>query len=94
MSYCENHLLKPYETLPLEHIPLPDPSTSLATKAFNFIKHNTPNVKAFVIDLFYSYALQPASSLGIPVFYFFTSGQALKRSQKLTYLLKLEGFSL
>ncbi|KHN44043.1 Anthocyanidin 5,3-O-glucosyltransferase [Glycine soja] len=66
-------------------------TVSFAANGFDFIKRNTSNVattltqiskstttiKAFVIDLFCTTAMEAASSLGIPVFYFFTSGAAV-----------------
>ncbi|KAH1248260.1 hypothetical protein AAZX31_06G299800 [Glycine max] len=75
----------------LPHTSLSTTTTvSMAAKAFNFININTPNVattltqitkstniKAFIIDLFCTSAMEPASSLGIPVYYFFTSGAAV-----------------
>nr|AGZ84550.1 glycosyltransferase KGT35 [Pueraria montana var. lobata] len=76
----------------LPHIdPTTTPTTvSFITKGFNFNKRNAPNVattltqisksttiKAFIIDLFCTTAMEPASSLGIPVYYFFTSGAAV-----------------
>ncbi|TKY51377.1 UDP-glycosyltransferase 88A1 [Spatholobus suberectus] len=62
----------------------------MVAKAFNFIARNASNVsttltqisksatvKAFVIDLFCVSATEAASSTGIPVYYFFTSGAAV-----------------
>ncbi|CAJ1958569.1 unnamed protein product [Sphenostylis stenocarpa] len=78
--------------LRLPHTPFVAPPTtvSLATRAFAFIKANvshiattlsqisqTTTVKAFVIDLFCTSAMESASSMGIPVYYFFTSGAAV-----------------
>ncbi|XP_027930806.1 UDP-glycosyltransferase 88F5-like isoform X2 [Vigna unguiculata] len=77
--------------LRLPHIPLSAAtSVSLAARAFAFIKANassvatslsqisqTTAVKAFIIDLFCTSAMEPASSMGIPVYYFFTSGAAV-----------------
>nr|KYP41240.1 Anthocyanidin 5,3-O-glucosyltransferase [Cajanus cajan] len=66
------------------------PGTSFPAKAFDFIKRNTPHVastlaeisntaivKAMVIDLFNSSVEEIASSAGIPLYYFFTSGIAV-----------------
>jgi phlorizin synthase len=63
---------------------------SPAATAFHFIKSNTVNVqsklrqiiqtsliKAFIIDLFCTSAMDTASSMQIPVYYFFTSGAAV-----------------
>ncbi|XP_028767662.1 UDP-glycosyltransferase 88F5-like [Neltuma alba] len=63
---------------------------SPAATAFEFIRLNetnvasalkvisqTSNVRAFVIDLFCTSAMNIGSSLGIPVYYFFTSGAAI-----------------
>ncbi|MED6132516.1 hypothetical protein PIB30_019847 [Stylosanthes scabra] len=63
---------------------------SLPARAFQFIRNNVPNVssalthisktstiKAFVIDLFCTSAMDAASCMGIPVYYFFTSGAAM-----------------
>ena len=60
-----------------------------AAIAFEFVRQNATHVnsalneisktsiiRAFVIDLFCTTALSTASSLGIPVYYFFTSGAA------------------
>ncbi|KOM42965.1 hypothetical protein LR48_Vigan05g056900 [Vigna angularis] len=77
--------------LRLPHIPLSaSTSVSLAARAFGFIKANassvatslsqisqTSAVKAFVIDLFCTSTMESASSMGIPVYYFFTSGSAV-----------------
>ncbi|KAK7322407.1 hypothetical protein VNO77_25786 [Canavalia gladiata] len=65
-------------------------TTSVAARAFDFIKRNTSNVanalsqishsstiKSFIVDLFCTSAMEPASSMGIPVYYFFTSGAAV-----------------
>ncbi|KAL9321600.1 hypothetical protein ACSQ67_009653 [Phaseolus vulgaris] len=74
------------------HIPLAaaPPTVSRAARAFAFIKANASNVatylsqiskttavKAFIIDLFCTSAMESASSMGIPVYYFFTSGAAV-----------------
>jgi hypothetical protein len=61
-----------------------------AATAFQFIKSNAVNVqsilrqisltsviKSFIIDMFCTSAMDIASSLGIPVYYFFTSGAAV-----------------
>ncbi|KAI9101476.1 hypothetical protein K1719_023958 [Acacia pycnantha] len=63
---------------------------SLAAIAFEFIRLNdtnvasalkdisqTSNVRALVIDLFCTSAMSIGSSLGIPIYYFFTSGAAV-----------------
>ncbi|XP_004499680.1 UDP-glycosyltransferase 88F5-like [Cicer arietinum] len=63
---------------------------SLAATAFQFIKTNAVNVQsllrqitaktvinAFIIDLFCTSAMEIASAIGIPVYYFFTSGAAV-----------------
>ncbi|KAJ1420550.1 glycosyltransferase GT19J14 [Sesbania bispinosa] len=63
---------------------------SFAAMGFQFIKANAVNVrstlreiskstiiKALVIDLFCTTAMEEASSMGIPVYYFFTSGAAV-----------------
>ncbi|KAJ1420549.1 UDP-glycosyltransferase family, conserved site [Sesbania bispinosa] len=63
---------------------------SFAASAFQFIKTNAVNVrstlrdlsksstvKALVIDLFCTTAMEEAYSMGIPVYYFFTSGAAV-----------------
>ncbi|KAL2335848.1 hypothetical protein Fmac_010294 [Flemingia macrophylla] len=77
--------------LRLPHIPPPPPGPSIAAKAFGFIRGNAANVastlaqisnssaaiKAFVIDLFCTSAMEAASSMRIPVYYFFTSGAAV-----------------
>ncbi|XP_027368878.1 UDP-glycosyltransferase 88F3-like [Abrus precatorius] len=68
----------------------PTTTVSSAAIAFDFVKRNAPNVtttltlisqsstiKSFIIDLFCTSALEPASSMGIPVYYFFTSGAAV-----------------
>ncbi|XP_057453826.1 UDP-glycosyltransferase 88F5-like isoform X2 [Lotus japonicus] len=69
--------------------PLTTATQSRAATAFQFIKTNTFNVqstltkisqsstiKALIIDLFCTSAMEAASSIGIPVYYFFTSGAA------------------
>ncbi|BAT95646.1 hypothetical protein VIGAN_08240600 [Vigna angularis var. angularis] len=77
--------------LRLPHIPLfASTSVSLAAKAFDFIKANassvatylsqisqTSAIKAFFIDLFCTSTMESASSMGIPVYYFFSSGAAV-----------------
>ncbi|CAJ1958567.1 unnamed protein product [Sphenostylis stenocarpa] len=78
--------------LRLPHTPLPTFATtvSFTAKVTNFMKSNTHNVattlsqiskattvKALIIDFFCSSAMEPASSMGIPVYYFFTSGAAV-----------------
>ncbi|CAK8564745.1 unnamed protein product [Lathyrus sativus] len=63
---------------------------TLAATAFHFIKSNSGNVqsklrqisqtsviKSFIIDLFCTSAMEVASEIGIPVYYFFTSGAAV-----------------
>ncbi|XP_027930825.1 UDP-glycosyltransferase 88F5-like isoform X2 [Vigna unguiculata] len=65
-------------------------AVSVAAKGFSFLKRNAPNVattlteisktatvKAFVIDLFCASTMESASSMGIPVYFFFTSGAAI-----------------
>ncbi|CAK8564744.1 unnamed protein product [Lathyrus sativus] len=65
-------------------------SQSLAATGFKFIKSNNVNVesklcqtsqasviKCFIIDLFCYSAMEIASTMGIPVYYFFTSGAAV-----------------
>nr|BAJ11651.1 glucosyltransferase [Sinningia cardinalis] len=65
------------------------PNASFGTRLFEFIRLNatnvhqtlqeimkTSNVRALVIDFFCSSAFPVSESLGIPVFYFFTSGLA------------------
>ncbi|KAL1357891.1 hypothetical protein HN51_009734 [Arachis hypogaea] len=73
------------------HSDPPPPGTlSLTARALHFIRNNVPNVtsaltlisktstvKAFVIDIFCTSAMDAASSMGIPVYYFFTSGAAM-----------------
>ncbi|KAK4256417.1 hypothetical protein QN277_009284 [Acacia crassicarpa] len=70
-----------------------EPSASRHSRAaigFEFIRLNdtnvasalkdisqTSNVRAFVIDLFCTSAMNIGSSLGIPIYYFFTSGAAV-----------------
>ncbi|GAU16358.1 hypothetical protein TSUD_117070 [Trifolium subterraneum] len=62
---------------------------SLATTGFQFIKQNVVNVeselrqitqtsviKVFIIDMFCTSAMEIASTMGIPVYYFFTCGAA------------------
>lgn len=84
----------PLPTFNLLPPPPPHHSTttvSMAVKAFNFIKRNTPNVattlakiskststtiKAFITDLFCFSVTETTSSMGIPVYYFFASGAA------------------
>ena len=46
------------------------------TSALTLIS-KTSTIKAFVIDLFCTAAMDAASSMGIPVYYFFTSGAAV-----------------
>ncbi|KAF7836395.1 UDP-glycosyltransferase 88F3-like [Senna tora] len=68
----------------------PSPPRSRAAMDFEFLRLNathvasalahisqTSNIRAFVIDLFCSSALTVGSSLGLPVYYFFTSGAAV-----------------
>jgi phlorizin synthase len=63
---------------------------SLAATGFQFIKRNVVNVesklrqitqtsviKSFIIDMFCTSAMEVASTMGIPVYYFFTSGAAV-----------------
>ncbi|CAL0310974.1 unnamed protein product [Lupinus luteus] len=65
-------------------------SASLAATAFEFIRNNEENVglalkrvcersvvKGFVIDMFCTSALSVGECMGIPVYYFFTSGAAV-----------------
>ncbi|RDX70950.1 UDP-glycosyltransferase 88F3, partial [Mucuna pruriens] len=65
-------------------------AATIPAKGFNFIRRNVPNVatilaqisnsatvKAFVVDLFCTSAMESASSMGIPVYCFFTSGAAV-----------------
>ncbi|WVY99956.1 hypothetical protein V8G54_026026 [Vigna mungo] len=65
-------------------------AVSIAAKGFSFLKRNAPHVattltqisktaivKAFVIDLFCASTMESASSMGIPVYFFFTSGAAI-----------------
>jgi len=76
----------------LPHTPPPTFTTTLSfvAKVMNFINSNTHNVtttlsrisktttvKAFIIDFICSSSMEPASSMGIPVYYFFTSGAAI-----------------
>ncbi|XP_020223366.1 UDP-glycosyltransferase 88F5-like [Cajanus cajan] len=76
--------------LRLPHVAAPTAAASFLGKCFTFVKSNVTNVattltqisesatiKAFVIDLFCTSAMEPASSLQIPVYYFFTSGAAV-----------------
>ncbi|KAL2348609.1 hypothetical protein Fmac_002609 [Flemingia macrophylla] len=66
------------------------PSASILANRFTFVKTNAPNtaaalaqishspaIKALVINLFYTSATKAASSLRIPVHYFFTSRAAI-----------------
>ncbi|KAK7259849.1 hypothetical protein RIF29_25464 [Crotalaria pallida] len=71
----------------------PSPATetvSFAATAFEFIRNNAVNVgstldrisqtstiKAFIIDMFCTSALSIGAKMGIPVYYFFTSGAAV-----------------
>ncbi|CAJ1958563.1 unnamed protein product [Sphenostylis stenocarpa] len=77
-------------TLPSLSSASPTDAASFAAKIIKFMKSNTHNVataltqisktttiKAFVIDFFCTSAKEPASSMGIPIYYFFTSGAAL-----------------
>ncbi|XP_052727213.1 UDP-glycosyltransferase 88F5 [Vigna angularis] len=65
-------------------------AVSFGAKGFSFLKRNAPHVattltqisktaivKAFVIDLFCAPTMESASSMGIPVYFFFTSGAAI-----------------
>ncbi|KAL2335845.1 hypothetical protein Fmac_010291 [Flemingia macrophylla] len=75
--------------LRLPPAPPPPPATSLLVNFFAFAKTNAPNaaaalaqishsaaVKALVIDIFCTSAMEAVSSLRIPVHYFFPSGAA------------------
>ncbi|CAJ1958561.1 unnamed protein product [Sphenostylis stenocarpa] len=86
--------------LRLPHAAPSTATTSFAAKAFTFINRNfsnvattlsqisnTATVKAFVTDLFCSSVVEAASSLRIPVFYFFASG--VSSLAILSYLPKL-----
>ncbi|XP_057453829.1 UDP-glycosyltransferase 88F5-like [Lotus japonicus] len=71
--------------------PIPTARTqSTAAAAFQFVKNNAANVKsaltnisktssikAMIMDLFCNSATEPASSMGIPVYYFLPSGAAV-----------------
>jgi hypothetical protein len=78
-----------FHSLPSLHITHTTTQSGAAT-AFQFIKSNAVNVqsilrqisltsviKSFIIDMFCTSAMDIASSMGIPVYYFFTSGAAV-----------------
>nr|BAE71309.1 putative glucosyltransferase [Trifolium pratense] len=79
-----------FHTLPTITVTTTTTTQSMAATAFQFIKSNTVNVesklrqisltsviKSFIIDMFCASAMDIASSMGIPVYCFFTSGAAV-----------------
>ncbi|EXB62495.1 Anthocyanidin 5,3-O-glucosyltransferase [Morus notabilis] len=85
----QSHPAISFRRFPFQHVDTA-PIRSRAATGFNFIRRNRHSVaqalkdisessalRAFVIDLFCTSALDVATDMGIPTYYFFTSGAAV-----------------